>query len=207
MIASPKDPSGAWLPSFLMIRDVSLFVLGASLQCATKAEFRTDDLRSASSGLRETVLRVLEDFQLPPYLSKVELSKAFDRIFSLMLPDTSPLLSQDMMTEIAVEDEVDALVLLHTTLCNRQILQRANDRGMRSHISEVTRQISVQDDPSGHYWSTTPTMFVVNCPSCHVVGGSQLKKMTGNDPWTAIDCVRYPTAIFSYFVPVCHIKS
>lgn len=111
---------------------------------------------------------------MPPQLSRVELTKMFGDIFQIILPDTPSLATEDARVYVGDEYEVDAMDDFCRSLSNRQMLHRVSDRQMMRGISDVTRSISLLDDPSGQHKSTYPRIYVLNCRACHFAGDTQL---------------------------------
>jgi hypothetical protein len=170
----PQDGlPGDWLVQFLALRDVSQFVVGASVQYVMKRETRDVRLQSSSARTRNAVLHALEYLRMPGHLSKIDLVSTFSDTFRVILPDTLNLGRRDYSDPD--EYEIDAIDLLCTRLSARQVLNRVSDHELSRSISEVTRNIALLDDPSGQFRSSRPRIWVLNCPESHVVGESQLK--------------------------------
>jgi len=75
----PPDGFSAadWLSQFLALRDVSNFVVGASVQYVVNRETRDMRLQAASARSRNAVLHALDNMRLPTHLSKMDLISAF----------------------------------------------------------------------------------------------------------------------------------
>ncbi len=100
----------------------------------------------------------------------------FGAIFRIILPDTPGFARQTQPERWDDEYEIDALDALAVRLTERQAIHRLSDREMMHGVSQVVRNIIVQDDPSGtHFGPAQPALFAVNCTECHLVGGSQLR--------------------------------
>jgi hypothetical protein len=162
-----------WLAQFLALRDISQFVVGASVQYAMKKETRDIRLQSSSARTRNAVLHALENLQMPGHLSKSDLVASFNVTFRIILPDTLSQVRRDSTDSDEVE--IDAIDLLCTKLSDRQVLNRVSDHELSRGISEVTRNIALLDDPSGQFRSPRPGLWVVNCQNSHIVGETQLK--------------------------------
>lgn len=161
---------------FLTLRDLSQFVVGASLQYSVNQETRDVRLQSSSARTRNAVLRTLENIRLPPHLSKLDMIAAFSDTFRVVLPETLNLArcSDDGLGNES--DTLDALDALIQRLNDRQVIHRVSDREMMHNVSRITKNIELLDDPSGHFKGSRPKLFVLNCRKTHVVGESQLKR-------------------------------
>ncbi|EQK99741.1 WD domain-containing protein [Ophiocordyceps sinensis CO18] len=171
-LVPPDDFSVDWLPQFLALRDVSQFVVGASIQYAVNRETRDVRLHSSSARARNALLNALDNLRIPRHLSRMDLLASLDASFRVLVPDT-PHLSGWGSVEPTVE--LDALDALCRRLDQRQMVHRVSDREMMLSIAQVTSMVQLQDDPSGHCSAARPGLYVLNCPECHVVGGSQLR--------------------------------
>lgn len=166
--------SGDWLSQFLALRDITHFVVGASIQYSVKRESRDFQLQASSSKTRNAVLQALDNMRLPPHLAKADLIANFSDIFRIILPDTPNLARRNETSE----DEYgwDAIDALCVKLNDRQVVNRASDREMMHSISEVTRNIALLDDPSAQFRAAHPTLYSLNCQSCHQVGDTQMRQ-------------------------------
>ena len=176
MIVQHDNFADSWLSQFLALRDVSQFVVGASIQYTVNGETREVGLLPSSMMARNAVLQALDHLQIPPYLSKVDLVAMFSDIFRIILPDT-PNLSPNLFGSQADDSKMDAIDILCIRLNNRQMTHRVGDREMMHTISQITRNITVLSDPSGQFRTTRPRLYVVNCQQCHLVGYSQLRDL------------------------------
>lgn len=165
--------SGDWLPQFLALRDVSQFVVGASVQYAVNRETRNMRLQSSSARTRNAVLHALDNMRIPGQLSKADLVSTFSETFRIILPDTPSLVRRSSTGSQGEETEMDAIDSLCAKLTDRQIIHRVTDREMMHNVSKITKYISLLDDPSG--LSVQPRLYATNCPKCHLIGESQLK--------------------------------
>ncbi len=165
-----------WLAQFLALRDASHFIVGASIQYAANSETRNMRLHTTSAASRNAILSVLDRVQIPGHLSKVDMITTFNNAFRIILWDTLDLSlvdGKDMRTDPTA---LEAIVSLHERLKGRQIIHRVSDREAASNLSSITRGIQLLDDPSGQIVSYQyPSLFALNCPECHIVGGSQLR--------------------------------
>ena len=100
---------------------------------------------------------------------------SFSTTFRVILPDTLDLSSRDISEPRVDEFELDALDNLVTRLKDRQVTHRISDREMVHNVSQVIRNILLEDDPGNRFTSTRPGLYTVNCPQCHLVGASQLR--------------------------------
>lgn len=154
---------------------MSQYVVAASVQYAANRETRDVRLQSSSARSRNAVLTALDNIRTPPHLSRVDMVAAFSTSFRIVLPDTLDLSRGDGAGPRVDECELDALDALCTRLKERQVIHRVSDREMVHNISQVVRNILLQDDPSSRFAPARPGLYVVNCPECHLTGGSQLK--------------------------------
>ncbi|KAM7220817.1 hypothetical protein V8F06_003886 [Rhypophila decipiens] len=164
-----------WLPQFLALRDISHFVVGASVQYAANRESRDTRLRSASGRSRNAILQALDYLRMPPSLSKLDMVAAFSATFRIVLPDTPDFSAQPLADSRALDEhELDALDSLCVRLKQRQVIHRMSDRETMINVSQVVRNILLQDDPGGQSATSRPSLYALNCSKCHLVGGSQL---------------------------------
>ncbi|KAH8819886.1 hypothetical protein F5884DRAFT_815920 [Xylogone sp. PMI_703] len=172
----PQDGfPGDWLSQFYALRDVSQFVVGASVQFIAKGETRDMRLQVTSAKTRNAVLHALEYIYMPQHLSKIDLVASFADIFRVILPDTLNIGRSDM-SDPHYEHESDALDSLCTKLADRQIVNRLSDHEIMSNISMITKEIELLDNPTGQFRASRPKLYTVNCKSCHTVGESQLRR-------------------------------
>ncbi|KAK4124222.1 hypothetical protein N657DRAFT_594909 [Parathielavia appendiculata] len=172
---TPPNGFGNWLAQFLTLRDVSQYVVAASVQYAANGETHDMRLQACSARSRNAVLSALDNLRIPPHLSRVDMVAAFSSSFRIILPDTLYLSRPDVAGPRVDECELDALDALCTRLKERQVIHRVSDREMAHNTSQVLRNILLQDEPSGRFAPMRPGLFVVNCPECHLAGASQLK--------------------------------
>ncbi|KAK4653130.1 LOW QUALITY PROTEIN: hypothetical protein QC762_505330 [Podospora pseudocomata] len=152
----PAGYSGDWLVKYLALRDVSQFVVAASIQYAASKETR--ELRLEHS--RNAVLSALD---------------------ALLLPDTLDLSHQDTAGICVEECELDALDALFARLVARQAIHHVSDREMVHNMSQVIRNIALQDTIP-FMPNQRPGLYSVNCPECHIIGASQLNPTDINTP-------------------------
>lgn len=172
---APANGLGNWLSQFLALRDVSQFVIAASIQYAANGETRDVRLQASSARSRNAILTALDNLRTPPHLSRVDMVAEFSTPFRIVLPDTLDLSRREVSGFRVDECELDALDSLGTKLKERQIIHRVSDREMVHNVSQIVRNILLQDDPGGSFAPTRPGLYVVNCPGCHLTGASQLK--------------------------------
>jgi hypothetical protein len=177
MIVPQDGFSEDWLAQFLALRDISQFVVGASVQYSVNRETRNVGLQSSSARSRNAVFHALEHLRMPSHLSKLDVMATFSDTFRIILPDTLQLSRRDSMDSRADETEMDALDMLCSKLCERQVVHRASDRELVHSVSEITRNIALLDDPTSQFRSTRPRLFALNCNMCHVAGESQLRSL------------------------------
>ncbi|KAL2194604.1 hypothetical protein P885DRAFT_80293 [Corynascus similis CBS 632.67] len=172
---APPNGFGNWLGQFLALRDVSQYVVAASVQYAANGETRDVRLQSSSARSRNAVLTALDNLRTPPHLPRVDMVAAFSTSFRIILPDTLDLSRRDISGAQVDETELDALDGLCMKLRERQTIHRLSDKEFMHNISQVLRTIMLQDDPNGHFTRSRPGLYAVNCPECHLTGASQLK--------------------------------
>jgi hypothetical protein len=168
---------GVWLSQVTALRDVSHFVVGASVQYMVNQETRDVRLQSSSARTRNAVLQALDKIQMPSHLSKMDLIATFSDTFRIILPDTLNLSRRGSSESPSDENEMDAIDSLCTWLSNRQVVHRVSDREVMHGMSEVTRSIALLDDPSGQFRTARPRLYALNCSRCHLAGESQLKSL------------------------------
>ncbi|TVY50814.1 hypothetical protein LCER1_G007307 [Lachnellula cervina] len=147
---APPGGFGSWLSQFLALRDVSHFVVGASVQYVVNREIRDMHLQASSSRARNAILHTLDNIQLPAYLSKVDLIAEFSETFRIILPGTPSLQRRSSGSQID-ESEMDAIDAFCSRLSERQIVHRVSDREVMHSMSEVTRNIALLDDSSEQF--------------------------------------------------------
>jgi hypothetical protein len=174
---APANGFGNWLAQFLALRDVSQFVIAASIQYAANGETRDVRLQASSARSRNAILTALDNLRTPPHLSRVDMVAAFSTSFRIVLPDTLDLSRRDVLGSRVDECELDALDSLGTKLKERQVIHRVSDREMVHNVSQIVRNILLYDDPGGSFAPTRPGLYVVNCPGCHLTGASQLRSL------------------------------
>jgi hypothetical protein len=192
---APPNGFGNWLAQFLALRDVSQFVIAASIQYAANGETRDMRLQASSARARNAVLTALDNLRTPPHLSRVEMVAAFSTPFRIILPDTLDLSRRDAFGSRVDECELDALDSLGTKLKERQITHRVSDREMVHNVSQIVRNLLLQDDPGGSFAPTRPGLYVVNCPGCHFTGASQLRSLGIQLPVRFVPGFRTSTAL------------
>ena len=183
-VVSPDGLSDNWLYEFLTLRDISHFIVGASIQYAANRETRDVRLQSSSARSRNAILRALDSLRLPAHLPKPDLVAAFNSTFRIILPDTLDLAPDEGGPDDDDDDdddpdgqleELDALDALATRLAERQIVHRVSDGAVMRAMSQVVREIVLHDNPTGHFGTSRPNLHVLNCSECHLVGGAQLR--------------------------------
>ncbi|KAJ6781445.1 hypothetical protein PWT90_05204 [Aphanocladium album] len=175
-LVPPGSPSTGWVSQFLALRDISQYIIGASLQYAANSETRDAHLRQASLESRNAIFAALQNLQLPSQFSKVDVVASFNCWFRLVFSDTPDLANLNLEEQNTSECIVDALDELSERLAQRQAIHRVSDREMAFNISRITRSIQIQDDPDAAYvGSQSPSQYVLNCSSSHTIGGAQLR--------------------------------
>ncbi|KAF4636464.1 hypothetical protein G7Y89_g1616 [Cudoniella acicularis] len=166
--------SNDWLPQFLALRDISLFVVGASVQYVANRDSREVRLQASSARARNAVLQALDGLRLPNHLSRVDLISTFSELYRIILPET-PSLRRPSSEANMDESELDALDALCLKLGDRQVIQRMSDRDMMKGMSDITKKIALLNDPNGQFGASRPRLYSMNCENCHLVGDAQLR--------------------------------
>ncbi|KLJ11601.1 hypothetical protein EMPG_13224 [Blastomyces silverae] len=178
----PRDGSSDdWLCQLMALRDVTLFVVGANIQYAVNTGTRSPQLQALSSETRNTVLTALDSLRLPHHLSKADLIASFSDYFRIVLPNTPNVTTQDSSESEDDENVADALDALCQNLSCRRLISRVSDREVVHSITEIARSIALSDDPSGQFRASRPSLYVLNCRGCHLVGYSQLRYLENID--------------------------
>lgn len=177
MIVPQDGYSEDWLAQFLALRDVSHFVIGASIQYTVNRETRNFNLQSSSARSRNAVFNAVESLRMPSHLPKMDAMSTFSDIFRIILPDTLQLSRLDLADSRSDESEMDALDALYAKLTDRQIVHRVSDLELVHGVSEIVRNIGLLDDPTSQSRSAQPRVFALNCNLCHVAGESQLRSL------------------------------
>jgi hypothetical protein len=159
----------------LTLRDISLFVVGSFVQYVVNNETRDARLQECSVETRNAILSVVERLHMPQHFSRLDLLEMFSKTFRIILPNTPAIVRRGSSEMQAEECEIEALDALRARLEDRRSIQRVSDQEMIRNISEVTRKISLLDDPSGQFRASSPRLYALNCPKCHFVGDSQLR--------------------------------
>lgn len=151
-------------------------MVGASVQYTVNRETKDVRLQSSSARTRNAVIHALENMRMPSHLSKLDLIASFSETYRVILPDTPSLIRRDSAESRKDETEMDAIDALCVRLSNRQVVHRVSDREMMHGVSEITRNISLVDDPTGHFRNPRPRLYSINCGRCHIAGDSQLRQ-------------------------------
>lgn len=175
-----SDITGKWLNQYLSLRDIAHFVVAASVQYNVNQERRDVRLQSSSARSRNAILQVIDSMQLPSSISKTDLVVSFSSMFRIILPDTLDASTREAADLSIDELEIDAIDNLCTRLSERQVIHRASDGEVIHGISQVISDIMHTDNPSSQYYSSQPTLYALNCPECHIIGGSELKTIDIN---------------------------
>jgi hypothetical protein len=170
------------LSQFLALRDISSFVVGASVQYVANMETRDVRLQAASARTRNAVIHALDNMRLPTHLSKMDLVSTFSETFRIILPDTPSLVRRRSSESHVDESEIDAIDSLCSRLNDRQVINRLSDREMTHNISEIMRSIALLDDPSGAFRAARPRLYAFNCRKSHLAGDSQMRTSNLNLP-------------------------
>ncbi|CAG8961469.1 hypothetical protein HYFRA_00013921 [Hymenoscyphus fraxineus] len=176
-LVTPNGFQGDWLVQFLALRDISHFVVAASVQYKVNRETRDVRLQASSARSRNAILLALDNMRIPGQLSKSDLISTFSEIFRVILPETPSLIRRISTNSHPDETEIDAIDTLCTKLGDRQVIARVSDREMMHAMSEISRNIALLDDPSGLFRAARPRLYAVNCGSCHMFGDTHLQNL------------------------------
>ncbi|EMR91338.1 putative wd40 repeat protein [Botrytis cinerea BcDW1] len=124
---------GGWLAQFLALRDITQFVVAASIQYTINGEPRDAYLPAASERTRNAVLRATENMRIPPRFSKEDLVATFTDQYRIILPDTPDLRRLSMQIEMD-DKELDAIDTLCLRLDDRQIISRHADDDLYAQL-------------------------------------------------------------------------
>jgi hypothetical protein len=144
------------------------------LQFTANGETREAHLQPALAKARNAVLASLDKLRPPQPHSRVELAAEACNIFHIVLPDTPNPTRDNLLGPKGEDCEADALDLFCRSLFGRRILQRVSDRQMMQNVAEVTKSISLLDDPSGQQNAALPRAYTLNCRGCHIAGDTEL---------------------------------
>lgn len=170
-----RDSNRNWLAQFLTFRDVTQFVIGASIQYAVHGETRDVSLPAGSMKTRNAILTSLDKLKMPSYISKMEVLTMFSESFRIVLPDTLSATSRTPSDALYDNSAVEALKAFCLSLSQRQVVHRASDGQVMRAVSSIVRSLSLLDDPSGRTSSAHPRAYAVNCKACHIVGETQFR--------------------------------
>ena len=192
-----------WLPQFLALRDVSQFLVGASIQYSVNRETRDFRLQSSNARTRNAVLLAIENLRVPEHLLHFDIATPFSETFRIILPDTPHIDDPNSATANSHETKMDAMDALCLRLCDRMVIHRVSDREMMHSLSELSRSISLLDDPSAPLLRPVrPRLYALNCPHAHVAGDSQLRS-AGNLKFP-VSLAHSPPSLKSITI-ICHV--
>lgn len=175
-----EDAPGQWLNQYLALRDIAQFIVAASIQYNVNQEHRDVRLQSTSARSRNAVLQAVESMRLPSNFTKADIMVSFSAMFRVILPDTLDATTRGA-SDLAIDElEIDAMDNLGTRLSERQIIHRASDGEVIHGISQVISDIMHVDNPGSQYCAGQPSLYVLNCPECHMIGGSELRTIDTN---------------------------
>ena len=97
-----------WLPQYLALRDVSQFLVGASILYAINRETRNVRLQSSSARTRNAVMQAVENLRVPEHLAQLDITAPFSETFRVILPDGIHLERADSATANSHETKMDA---------------------------------------------------------------------------------------------------
>lgn len=167
-----------WLPQYLALRDVSHFVVSASIQYAVNRETRDMRLQSSSARTRSAVLIALENLRMPEHLSRnrYNIAAPFSETFRIILPEAPHPDALPSATANSHETKMDAIDALCLRLSDRMVIHRVSDREMMHSLSELSRSLSLVDDPSAFLQRPIrPRLYALNCQYAHLAGDTQLR--------------------------------
>ncbi|KAM5490654.1 hypothetical protein MaudMau93_002460 [Microsporum audouinii] len=175
-IVEQEGPSVNWLTQFLALRDITQFVIGASIQYAVSDETEDVYLPSSCAKTRNAILGSLDKIRMPNNYPKLELLSMFSEAFRTILPDTPPINGfRNHSGLLGDVNGVEAIKSFCLSLSNRQIIHRSSDGPLIRAIAEVNRRITLLDDPNETSEGIVPRVYALNCKSCHLAGDTQLQ--------------------------------
>ncbi|EGD86267.1 hypothetical protein H112_07198 [Trichophyton rubrum D6] len=178
-IAEQEGRFNNWLTQFLALRDITQFVVGASIQYAVSEETEDFDLPASCAKTRDAILSSLDKIYMPNNYPKLELLSMFSEAFRTILPDTPPINGfRNLSGLLGDVNDVEAIKSFCSSLSNRQIIHRSSDGPLMHAIAEVNRRITLLDDPnetSEDMVLRVPRVYALNCKSCHLAGNTQLR--------------------------------
>ncbi|KAF3479877.1 WD40 repeat protein [Arthroderma uncinatum] len=175
-IVEQDGPSVNWLTQFLALRDITQFVVGASIQYAVTDETEDVYLPASCAKTRNAILASLDKIRIPSNYPKLELLSMFSEAFRTILPDTPPITGfRNHSGLLGDVNGVEAIKSFCLSLTNRQIIHRSSDGPLMRAIAEVNRRITLLDDPNETSDGTFPRAYALNCKSCHLAGDTQLR--------------------------------
>ncbi|KAK2865120.1 hypothetical protein FQN49_003898 [Arthroderma sp. PD_2] len=175
-IAEQEGPSINWLTQFLALRDVTQFVVGASIQYAVTDETEDVYLPASCAKTRNAILASLDKIRMPNTYPKLELLSMFSEAFRTILPDTPPITGfRNHSGLLGDVNGVEAIKSFCLSLSNRQVIHRSSDGPLMRAIAEINRRITLLDDPNETSDGTFPRAYALNCKSCHLAGDTQLR--------------------------------
>jgi hypothetical protein len=182
-----------WVPQYLALRDISQFLVGASIQYSVNRETRDVRLQSSSARTRNAVLLAVDNLRMPEHLSHFDIAAPFSETFRVILPDTPHAIGPDSVTANSHETKMDATDALCLRLCDRMVIHRVSDREMMHSLSELSRSLSLLDDPSASLLRPVrPRLYALNCPHAHLAGDTQLRSTSNLKFPVSPLCAIYP---------------
>ncbi|KAI9150462.1 hypothetical protein HJFPF1_10229 [Paramyrothecium foliicola] len=166
--------SDIWLAQYLTLRDITLFIAGASIDATLNSDNPSHDVWSACADSRDAVLHTVDAINVPDHIAKPELTASLVELYRIILPNTPNLNHTGYVEEDSSGLELDALENLAVWCSDRQIVHRVSDGEMVHGVSQILRDIA-DDNTGGHSGNTCDGIYVVNCSQCHFIRGSQLK--------------------------------
>ena len=113
---------------------------------------------------------------MPEHLAQLDIAAPFSETFRVILPDVPYLDRPDAATTNSHETKMDATDALCLRLCDRMVIHRVSDREMMHSLSELSRSLTLLDDPSSTMLRPVrPRLYALNCPHAHLAGDSQLR--------------------------------
>lgn len=159
-----------WLAQFLALRDISHFVVGASIQRFVQEGSLDAELQASCTETRNAVFVSLDGFRIPQKFSKLEMIETFSEIFRAILPDTLSASIEDASRVIFDEEATDAIDAFSLSLHERQVVHRVSDVHMMGAMSSIKENVASFVDGGPRSRIPFQRAYALNCSSCHFVG-------------------------------------
>ncbi|KAI1925537.1 hypothetical protein LOZ58_006021 [Ophidiomyces ophidiicola] len=168
-LVEKEETSEQWLSQFLALRDVSHFVVGASIQHIVDEETPSVELQASCAKTRNAILMSLDSFRIPQNFSKLGMIETFSDIFEVILPDTPSVSIEDTSRLAFDEEAMDSIHAFCLSLNDRQVVHRVSDAHMMNAVSSIMNNIATFTEALPRIRPSHQRAYALNCPSCHFV--------------------------------------